>query len=291
MIFVASTNRHTAAYAETSTHLFQVAASGGEPRQLTKGDESFGSARFSPDGRALYFIRTPNTVKTYNLSRLARLPWPVQGEIKTVTTAFDRVPASFAVSPDGRTIFLTAEEASHEKLYSIAADGSEVRLVMDMTLGVYANLAIPEKAQSTIVLANWESAVNPAEIVRIDVTSRTQKALTRFNADRVAQIDWQPLRQFWFTSKRGKRINNLVALPPKFDENKKYPLFVLIHGGPHGMWRDQFFIRWNYHLLAQPGYVVLMTDYTGSTGYGEKFAQEIQARSAEGARRRDKRGG
>ena len=68
----------------------------------------------------------------------------------------------------------------------------------------------------------------------------------------------------------------MVALPPDFDERKKYPLFVLIHGGPHIMWRDQFFLRWNYHLLAQPGYVVLLTDYTGSTGYGENFSQAIQ---------------
>ena len=68
----------------------------------------------------------------------------------------------------------------------------------------------------------------------------------------------------------------MIALPPAFDEKRKYPLFVVIHGGPHSMWRDQFVIRWNYHLLAQPGYIVLLTNYTGSTGFGEKFAQEIQ---------------
>lgn len=68
----------------------------------------------------------------------------------------------------------------------------------------------------------------------------------------------------------------MLALPPNFDEKKRYPLFVLIHGGPHTMWRDQFFTRWNYHLLAQPGYVVLLTNYTGSTGFGEAFAQAIQ---------------
>jgi dipeptidyl aminopeptidase/acylaminoacyl peptidase len=68
----------------------------------------------------------------------------------------------------------------------------------------------------------------------------------------------------------------MIALPPGFDPAKKYPLFVLIHGGPHTMYKDEFFIRWNYHLLAAPGYVVLMTNYTGSTGFGEKFAQAIQ---------------
>ena len=66
----------------------------------------------------------------------------------------------------------------------------------------------------------------------------------------------------------------------------EYPLFVLLHGGPHSMWIDQFVIRWNYHLLAQPGYVVLLTNYTGSTGYGEKFAQNIQGIRSRGRRTR-----
>ena len=68
----------------------------------------------------------------------------------------------------------------------------------------------------------------------------------------------------------------MIALPPAFDPARKYPLFVLIHGGPHTMYKDEFFIRWNYHLLAAPGYVVLMTNYSGSTGFGEEFAQRIE---------------
>jgi dipeptidyl aminopeptidase/acylaminoacyl peptidase len=67
----------------------------------------------------------------------------------------------------------------------------------------------------------------------------------------------------------------MLVLPPGFQESKKYPLFVVIHGGPHSMWRDQWVTRWNYHLLAQPGYVVLLTNYTGSTGFGDYFARAI----------------
>jgi dipeptidyl aminopeptidase/acylaminoacyl peptidase len=100
--------------------------------------------------------------------------------------------------------------------------------------------------------------------------------LTKFNATRVAQLDLPAIEDFWFTSSRGKRIHSLLVRPPGFDAAKKYPLFVMIHGGPHGMWRDQFFIRWNYHLLAAPGYVLLLTNYSGSTGFGEAFARSIQ---------------
>jgi dipeptidyl aminopeptidase/acylaminoacyl peptidase len=68
----------------------------------------------------------------------------------------------------------------------------------------------------------------------------------------------------------------MLIRPPGFDPSKKYPLFVVIHGGPHTMWRDMWVLRWHYHLLAAPGYVVLLTNFTGSTGFGEAFAQGIQ---------------
>jgi dipeptidyl aminopeptidase/acylaminoacyl peptidase len=127
-----------------------------------------------------------------------------------------------------------------------------------------------------VVVANWESAINPPEAARIDATTGARRALTSFCVERAAAIDWQPVQEFWFKSRRGRRIHNLIALPPDFDPARRYPLFVMIHGGPHAMIKDQFTIRWNYHLLAQPGYVILMTNYSGSTGFGEAFAQAIQ---------------
>jgi len=82
--------------------------------------------------------------------------------------------------------------------------------------------------------------------------------------------------EVWYKSKDGLPIQGWIVKPPGFDAKKKAPLMHLIHGGPHTMYKDEFFIRWNYHLLAAPGYVVLMTNYTGSTGFGEAFAQAIQ---------------
>ncbi|HYP26503.1 MAG TPA: S9 family peptidase, partial [Blastocatellia bacterium] len=276
VLFVATVNRDAAAYANTYSHIFQVPAAGGEPKQITTGENSFNNPTFAPDGKALYCTLTPENNFVYNLTRIASFSWPSPGQPTVLTQSFDRSAGTFALTPDSKTVYLLAEEAGNEKLYTVPASGGTVQLAMDMTRGVYTNLAIPSNAPSTMIFANWESAINPAEIVRIDTSAKTHDWLTEFNVGRAQQIDWQPLRHFWFTSKAGKRIHSMVALPPNFDENKKYPLFVLIHGGPHGMWRDQYFLRWNYHLIAQPGYVVLLTDYTGSTGYGEKFARDIQ---------------
>jgi dipeptidyl aminopeptidase/acylaminoacyl peptidase len=277
ILFVATTTKNTAAYAAYNTSIYLIEAAGGEPKQVISGEGSYNRPAFDPKGENLYAIFTAENGKTYNLDRLVKFSWaPRSTKPVSLTASFDRSVGSFAITPDGKTVYLLAEDAGHEKLYTVPAAGGEVRLAMDMTAGAYTNLAIPRNAAQTAIFANWESAINPSEIVRIDAAAKTQKRLTEFNVARAELIDWLPLRHFWFTSKAGKRIHNMIALPPGFDENKKYPLLVLIHGGPHGMWRDQFFLRWNYHLLARPGYVVLMTDFTGSTGFGEKFAQEIQ---------------
>jgi dipeptidyl aminopeptidase/acylaminoacyl peptidase len=277
IVFVASTNRDSAAYAQTNTSLFKVSTRGGEPQRLTTSADGFTRPTFRPDGKALYaLVEVESDTKTYHLDRLAKLAWPNPGQPTTLTAKFDRSVGSFAFTPDSRSLYLTAEEAGNEKLFTMPADGGDVTLAMDMTKGVYTNLRIPTKAPSPILIANWETAINPPEVFRLDLTSKTQQPLTSFNAEQVAKIDWQPLRHFWFTSKAGKRIHNMIALPPNFDERKKYPLLVLMHGGPHSMWRDNWGLRWNYFLLARPGYVVLLTNYSGSTGFGEAFAQSIQ---------------
>jgi dipeptidyl aminopeptidase/acylaminoacyl peptidase len=181
-------------------------------------------------------------------------------------------------SGDGRYVYFLAESEGHAKAYRVPAAGGDTRELGTMTSGSFGGL----QAAGATITATWESAVNPAEVGRIDGTSGRWTAVSHFNADRVARLSWQPLREFWFTSSRGKRIHSFVALPPGFDSTRHYPLFVLIHGGAANMWTDNVSYRWNYHLLGAPGYVMLMTDYTGSTGYGEPFAQQIKMDPLEG---------
>jgi dipeptidyl aminopeptidase/acylaminoacyl peptidase len=283
IVFSATTNRNTAAYAFTNTDLFKVSATGGEPERLTplksaKGaaaQDSWARPRFSADGKTLYCFNEKRTDRVYNLTRVASFAWPAMDNPRIVTDKLDRDVTSYVVAPDGR-VYVLAEESGHENLFAVPAEGGAPETVIALDQGVYTNLAAPDAAMNTVLFANWESSVNPAEVVRIDLDKRTHVPLTSFNVARAAEIDWQAPEHFWFTSKRGRRIHNMIVLPPNFDPGKKYPLFAMIHGGPHSMWRDYFFLRWNYHLLASPGYVILMTNYTGSTGFGEKFAQNIQ---------------
>lgn len=275
IVFTATTARDQAAHADVYQALFVLPAGGGEPRRLTSDEASYSDPQFAPDGSALYALSTPSTKYVYNDARLVRFDWGGTAA-RPVAFGFNRSVGSFSVAPDGERIYLLAEDAGHDRLYTVPASGGEVRELGRLEAGSITGLQVAGSEADPVVVANWESAVSPPETARIDAATGARHALTSFNVERAAAIDWQPVQEFWFTSRRGRRIHNLVALPPNFDPARKYPLFVLIHGGPHAMIKDQFFIRWNYHLLAQPGYVILMTNYSGSTGFGEAFAQAIQ---------------
>ena len=272
IVFVATTEKDQSAYANVSTYLYKVSIKNGEPTQLTKEKGFQSKPKFSPDGKALYSVFAPQTNSVYNIGKLVKISWPNASGQKIVIANLSNSVGSYTIDPASGDIYFSSEFSGKEMIYRIASGSNNAAISHGLAGGCYTNLA----ASRGGLFANRESAINPPKIVRAARSVHDQSWEVDLNAERTAKIDWQPLREFTFTSKRGKPIHNFLALPPNFDENKKYPLFVVIHGGPHGMWRDQFFVRWNYHLLASQGYVVLLTNYTGSTGFGEKFAQDIQ---------------
>lgn len=276
VVFAVTTSRHTAAYAEVATDLYRVSAEGGEPERIVQGEGSYSSPEFSPDGKTLYVSFNPNNGKLYNHERLVAFDWPSLRNRRVITPEpFDRSVGDYAITADGKTIYFTAEDAGLVKLYSVPATGGTPAVAIAPERGVYSGIEIASDAPGVVMVGLWGSSVNPAELVRIDPARKTHRNLTEFNVAQAASIDWQPPQHFWFTTPDGLRVHNMIVVPPAFDPNKKYPLFVLMHGGPFNMWSDSISLRWNYHLLAKPGYVMLMTNYRGSTGFGEEFARKI----------------
>jgi dipeptidyl aminopeptidase/acylaminoacyl peptidase len=277
IIFTATTSRNTSAYEEHVQDIWRTTQNGGEPEKIAHAEGSYGRLQFSPDGKTLYASFNERNPKVYQLDRLVAFDWPSMANRRVVTPApFDRSVGGFTITSDSKTIYFTAEEFGQEKIFTVPAAGGEVKLAIEPERGVFGNLSIAKKAPSLVMVGSWGSSVNPTEVVRLDPVKKTRTNITSFDVDAAAKIDWQPPQHFWFTSSRGKKIHNMLVVPAGFDATKKYPLFVLIHGGPASQWRDEISYRWNYHLLAKPGYVVLLTNYTGSTGFGEKFAQDIQ---------------
>ena len=285
VVFAATNNRNQWTYGDVAQSLWLVPIAGGEPRRLTQSGADYGTPRFTPDGRSLVAEMTPSDDKTAHNTRLVAWTWSPErlGGQRPIAGGTALSVGSWQFSPDGRAVYFLAEQQGHQKLFrsrssdaDAACDAGGGCEVGALRSGTYTSVSVAGPAATPTIVASWESAVNPPEIVRVNPVTGESTRLTSFNVARAATIDWQPLREFWFTSSRGKRLHSFIALPPAFDSTKKYPLFVLIHGGAANMWTDAFGLRWNYHLLGSPGYVMLMTDYTGSTGYGEKFTQDIQ---------------
>lgn len=276
IVFTATTEANQQARAPVAYRLYRISATGGEPVPVTGAAGNYSQMSFSPDGRTLAFLFSPEDQEVYNLPRLHRLAWPAGGEAVPVAASFDREPARYAFTPDSRTIYMSVPEGAKQNIYRVPAAGGRPELAIQPERGGYQRLSIPAKAARPILIASYGSSVEPTEIVRLEPGRRGHVPLTAVNSAEAATIDWAPPRHFTFQSKGGKTIHNLLVLPPAFDPTRKYPLVTVIHGGPATSNADQISLRWNYHLLAAPGYVLLLTDYTGSTGYGERFAQSIK---------------
>lgn len=277
VVFSATTERWNAAFDHVGYRLYRMPADGGaEPRAVTPAKGEFGAPQFSPDGRWLYFRFEVQDAEIYHLGRLSRVAWPGGGEPQLVAKGFDRETAAFGVSPDSRTVWFLAPEAAHENLYRVDAAGGAPVKVSAPEVGGYTALSVPSRASKPTLIAQYGSAVNPAEVVRVDPATGRSTNLTDVNVALAKTIDWAPPEAFYFTAANGRRIHNLIVRPPNFDPAKKYPVLVFIHGGAASNNPDQLGLRWNYHLIAAGGYVLLMTDYTGSTGFGETFSQAIK---------------
>ena len=274
VVFTAAVNRDEAARTPVRTQIFEVAAAGGEPRNLTNDSRSYRQLQFSPDGRTLLCeTAEERRDKVYELTLLVSFPWPFDAAKRNVLTAsLDRSVNRFATPEGNHRVWFTCEDSGREKLYSVSYAGGDAQEENAIGTGCLTGLGAGGRA----LVANWDSATNPPEVFALSTEGAAPKRLTTFSVEKAAALDLAPVEHFWFTSSRGKKIHSMLVRPPAFDAAKKYPLFVVIHGGAANMWRDQWVLRWNYHLLAAPGYAVLLTDYTGSSGYGEKFGQDIQ---------------
>jgi dipeptidyl aminopeptidase/acylaminoacyl peptidase len=270
ILFVASINAQDAARSYVPVHIFKLKLTKGEPEMLTHGTTSYDGLTFSKDGKSLLSLShadVPNEV--YDLTRLVKFNWPNLDQVTSLTESLDRSVSSYALTEN--KIYFTYEYAGLEKLYSVGLNGGEIKQESSFSTGSVVGI----RSAGDVLVGAWDSVTSPAEIYLL--SSKEPKQLTQFNTGRAQTIDWLPAEHFWFTAKDGLKIHSMIIKPPHFDPTKKYPLFVVIHGGAASMWKDQFVLRWNYHLLAAPGYVVLLTDYKGSTGYGEAFARAIKS--------------
>ncbi|MBL0355501.1 MAG: S9 family peptidase [Chitinophagaceae bacterium] len=270
IIFTATTELNKSVYKEPAYNIYSVSVNDAAFKKLTADEFEYSDVAASRDGKYLYCQSAfNNNYKVYNLQKLTRFDWPAMTNKTWLAAELDRPVNKYVLN--GNAIVMSVEYEGNDRLFTIAANETAAKPLTNNTTGCYNNISV---STDNIIVSNYESASSPAEVVKISGTAHG--AITDFNKDKLAALDLQTIETFWYSSSRGKKIRSILARPAGFDAAKKYPLFVVMHGGPAGAWKDNWGYRWNYQLLASPGYVLVMTDYTGSTGYGEKFSQDIQ---------------
>jgi dipeptidyl aminopeptidase/acylaminoacyl peptidase len=276
IVITATTNLDEAAHTNTLYHLYKVSASSGDIEALTASEDwSCQKALFSDDGKALYCEYEASNEHVYNLTEIARFDWDgarASSGPRIITRSFDRSVSGKNVSANGKTVYLTAHDAGRSRVFSVPSKGGTVKALDADSRGVYAGIQVAGRQ----LVARWESSALPAEVVRIDASNGRHTPLSQFNTELAAQLDRPAFIEYWFENSNGRPVHSWLTLPPGFDEAKKYPLVLLIHGGPFSSSLDADHVRWSPHLLASAGYVVLQTDYTGSVGYGVEFSRAIQ---------------
>ncbi len=257
--------------ANTNNDIFIVPVAGGEAINVTAANEAVdNSPLYSPDGSMLIYkaMARPGFEADQYEIMLRDLK---SGETVSLTDELDLTPGEVILSPDGKTLYFNVREKGRRPIYSLDIKSQKLRKLA--AENVNSNLII--SPDGATLYFKKQSNVMPNEIFALDVKKGSLEQLTFVNKSLLDELQMNPVEDFWFTSFDGKKAHGFLLKPPNFDATKKYPLIYLIHGGPQGMWSDDFHYRWNISLFAAPGYVVAAVNFRGSKGYGQDWCDAV----------------
>ncbi len=266
--FVANSD---AAGNDENLDVYAVAAGGGAARNLTAdnpaGDEQ---PRYSPDGRYLAYTKQAirgfygDTKQLILLDRKA-------GSNRRLAADWDRSISGLVWAPDSKSLFAPIEDGGTERVYRFdVAKGTQHAVTAGSS---FSNLAIAGKPATLIALR--QSFSEPPTLVAVATKDGAATKLSDHNDAQLAATALGKVESVTYKGAGGADIQMWVTYPPGFDPAKKYPLYLLLHGGPHNGVYDSWTFRWNSQVFASWGYVTAWHNFHGSSGFGQAFADSI----------------
>jgi dipeptidyl aminopeptidase/acylaminoacyl peptidase len=255
----------------TNGDLFLVPVAGGaEPKRITTNPGFDGNPVYSPDGK--YIAYHAQLTAEYEADRWRVMLYDRQsGKNENLSEGFDRSADELAWSADSKTIFFVAENETLQPVCSMEARvGAKPQQVV--AEGFNSGLSISKDGRA--LAFERTSLTLPAEVF-VAHPGEKARQLTHHNDAILGAVEMNAPETFWFAGAGETRVQAMLIRPPNFDATKKYPLLVLLHGGPQTMWSNAWGYRWNPQVFSAAGYVTLMINRRGSTGYGQKFVDEI----------------
>ncbi len=254
----------------TNHDIWTVNLASGERTQVTTAPGADGFPRYSPDGKSIAYRaqkRAGFEADKWDLWVLDR----ASGESRSLTTNWPESVDALAWSPDSQTIYLEAQEKGRGPLWSVAANGGEVKRLFND--GVNSDLSVSPDGRW---LAFTQSRLNrPPEIGRLVLGETAPRSLTLANGELLGKLAMNSPESVTVPGAGGTPVQMWILKPPGFEAAKKYPLVFWVHGGPQSAFLDSWSTRWNAQLWAAQGYVIALPNPRGSTGFGQKFTDEI----------------
>jgi dipeptidyl aminopeptidase/acylaminoacyl peptidase len=231
---------------------------------------------YSPDGRYIAYRAQQRPGYESDLFRLMLYDRKT-GEKKNLTRNFDGWVGTFTWSTDSQAIHFTSETEGRNPIHVVRLHPTNEDPGPVSYQRFFDGDLVPTPDGKSLLVTRM-SLEAPSEIYKISIPPSREPSpiqLTHFNDAVLSHIAMSPLESFWLPGANGDKVEGFLVRPPNFDASKKYPVKFLIHGGPEGAWGDDWSYRWNPELFAATGYVVIMVNFHGSTGYGQKFIDAI----------------
>jgi dipeptidyl aminopeptidase/acylaminoacyl peptidase len=262
---------------ESNPDIYLLPAAGGDARNITPDNPApdFAPA-YSPDGR--WFAFAQRRIPGFYADRsVLMMESRATGSQRMVTENFDRSVENILWAPDSRHAYAVVEDAGHNRMYLIdMRDGETRQLTRENS---FSNPALSRDGR--VLVALRESFNEPPTLVRVATRPGPVTKISSFNDELLAGVDFGRYESVTYEGANGAPIQMWVVYPPGFDPAQKYPLYLLLHGGPHNGIPDGFHFRWNAQVFAGWGYVTAWHNFHGSSGFGQDFADSINPEQSE----------
>lgn len=254
----------------TNHDIYTVNLASSMRTQITYNPAGDAFPRYSPDGR--YIAYRAQRRAGFEADRWELMLFDRSSRAsRSITENFDSWVEAFTWASDSRTLYFDAAEKGNHPVWTVTITGNDVRKVVDNAVNGDVNISPDGK----FLVFGHQTMSQPAEIFAADSDGKNFRQLSLTNNFLLSKIQFTEPEYVWYTGAGGTRIQMWIVKPPRFDSNKKYPLVFWVHGGPQGAYSDSWSFRWNAQLWAAQGYVLALPNPRGSTGFGQKFLDEI----------------
>lgn len=257
--------------------IFLMPIDGAAPRDITADNPANDSnPLYSPDGKLLAFRK--QVIKGFYADRTRLMMYDRRsGSTRNLTENWDRSADGLVWSPDSRALFGSVDDAGVHRVYRFELNGDTPKAI---TSGPsFGSLAVA--GSGPVIIGLRQSFAEPPTLVSIIARNGTATKLSDFNDALLANLTPGRYESVTYQGANGENVQMWVVYPPDFTPDRKWPLHLLLHGGPHNGVADAYQWRWNAQIFANWGYVTAWHNFHGSSGFGQAWADSITKEWAE----------